>query len=507
MMAAGAVSWEADAIESCSDNELLAAARAGSNPAYGELWRRHTGAAMLVARRHRGRTSADDIVAAAATRVLGLLREGRGPEDNFRSYFLCTVRSVAVDCSRQEMREVPADDEQLEYALRPQSRPAADRDLGLDLDPELVHLAFTGLSESDQQLLWHTTVEGGAPRVVARRLGLSPNAVSVRAMRAREALRSRYLDSVAARWANRCDTEECRWVLEHLGGLVEGRLRAGQRRRVAAHVTTCPLSSRALDDLTSLHQQFGSFVGPLVLLAGLAAARLGEAGAAKVAATGASATGTAATGTAATGTAATGTAATGTAATGTAATGTAATGTAATGTAATGVTATASVATGTAATSAASAAGTGVAVASSGAATAAVTGGSAVTIATGAGATASVATAASVATGAASLLPAAVPAGIAAAAGPVGLALAAPAAVAAAMSTPVATAMAGLALGLGLAAATPMEGASAASIPAAVAQAVAADAPSPSAPAPSGTGQPACRSCHLLWLKRARTRG
>ncbi len=329
MMAAGAVSWEADAIESCSDNELLAAARAGSNPAYGELWRRHTGAAMLVARRHRGRTSADDIVAAAATRVLGLLREGRGPEDNFRSYFLCTVRSVAVDCSRQEMREVPADDEQLEYALRPQSRPAADRDLGLDLDPELVHLAFTGLSESDQQLLWHTTVEGGAPRVVARRLGLSPNAVSVRAMRAREALRSRYLDSVAARWASRCDTEECRWVLEHLGGLVEGRLRAGQRRRVAAHVTTCPLSSRALDDLTSLHQQFGSFVGPLVLLAGLAAARLGEAGAATFAATGASATGTAATGTAATGTArparqrrrrdrhgATGTAATGTAATG-----------------------------------------------------------------------------------------------------------------------------------------------------------------------------------------------
>ncbi len=298
-MAAGAVSWEADPIESCSDQELLAAARAGSSPAFGELWRRHTGAALLVARRHHGRTSPEDIVAAAATRVLGLLRDGRGPEENFRSYFLYTVRSIAVDCSRQELKEVPADDEQLEHALRPQGMPAE-----LDLDPELVRHAFTALSESDQQLLWHTTVEGGAPRVVARVLGLSPNTVSVRAMRAREALRSRYLDSVAARWAHRCDTDECRWAFDHLGGLVENRLRAGQRRRVAAHVATCPLASRAVEDLTSLHQQFGSFVGPLVLLAGIVGARW------------AAATGTAATGTAATGVSATGVTASGTAAAG-----------------------------------------------------------------------------------------------------------------------------------------------------------------------------------------------
>ena len=221
-----------------SDAELLSRARRGDDSAFATLWRRHLPAAYAVATRFRGRVAAEDLVAEASARILRLLREGGGPTDNFRSYFASTVRTVGVDAVRREMNVVPTEAPDLEMLVDPEPDVSALAGGGVDTD--IVRAAFRLLGDSDQQLLWHTMVEGSAPRVVAPLLGVSANAVSARAMRARDALRNSYLDVWVQRRVPACGAPECRWTLDHLGGFVRGRLTSRQRARAAAHLEAVP---------------------------------------------------------------------------------------------------------------------------------------------------------------------------------------------------------------------------------------------------------------------------
>jgi DNA-directed RNA polymerase specialized sigma24 family protein len=52
--------------------------------------------------------------------------------------------------------------------------------------------AFKSLSEKDQTVLWHTTVEEAKPQEVAPLLGMTDNATAVAAHRARENLKKAY---------------------------------------------------------------------------------------------------------------------------------------------------------------------------------------------------------------------------------------------------------------------------------------------------------------------------
>ncbi|WP_196806018.1 sigma-70 family RNA polymerase sigma factor [Terracoccus sp. 273MFTsu3.1] len=250
------------------DVSLLARTREGSAEAFGELWRRHLPAAYAVAGRHRARSAPEDIVAEAAARVLALIRAGKGPDEHFRAYFLSAVRSVAIDQGRRDLRVVPTEADDLEVLADPVDDPFA----GLATDDEglaLVREAFAGLSERDQRVLWHTTVEGAAPRAVAPALGMTANAVSVRAMRARESLRALYLDARAERGLAAADTDECRWTVSHLGALIRGRLPKRQTERAEAHVAECPHAAAIAADLRVIHDGFPALVVPLALLAGL----------------------------------------------------------------------------------------------------------------------------------------------------------------------------------------------------------------------------------------------
>ncbi len=267
-MSADATLWSSEAWASTPDPYLLARARDGSAEAFGELWRRHLPAAYAVAGRHRGRSAPEDIVAEAAARVLALIREGKGPHEHFRAYFLTAVRSVAIDQGRRDLRAVPTEPDDLEDL----ADPADDPFEGLATDDEglaLVRAAFAGLSERDQRVLWHTTVEGSAPRAVAPALGMTANAVSVRAMRARESLRALYLDARAERGLSAADGDECRWTVSHLGALVRGRLPRKQRERAELHVSRCPHAAAIAADLRVIHDGFPALIVPVVLLAGL----------------------------------------------------------------------------------------------------------------------------------------------------------------------------------------------------------------------------------------------
>ena len=188
------------------DAVLLDLARTGDAGAYGELWRRHLPAAYGVAHRYRNRASAEDIVAEAAARVYALIKAGKGPQTNFRSYFLTTVRTAATDTARTDLRVVPTEGTDLELA----AGSVEAHDPTVSIDHEMVRAAFNALPERDQRVLWFTTVEGESPSKVAATMGMSANGVSVTALRAKDTLRARYLDAHATRAISRADDDECR---------------------------------------------------------------------------------------------------------------------------------------------------------------------------------------------------------------------------------------------------------------------------------------------------------
>ncbi len=282
-MSADTTLWSSESWSSAADLYLLGRAREGSAEAFGELWRRHLPAAYAVAHRNRGRAAPEDIVAEAATRVFALIRDGRGPDEHFRAYFLSTVRTVAVDTARRDLRAVPTKDTELESLVEPVADIGAGGELGADLGNDegvdLVREAFRGLPERDQRVLWHTTVEGAAPRIVAPALGMTANAVSVRAMRARDSLRAAYLDVRAERGLADADSDECRWTIEHLGALVRGRLPKRQTQRAQAHVESCTHAAAIAADLRAVHDEFPSLVVPLLLAVGVSTPGFISAGA------------------------------------------------------------------------------------------------------------------------------------------------------------------------------------------------------------------------------------
>ena len=125
--------------------------------------------AFTVANRYRGRAAAEDIVGEATLRVYDRIRAGNGPTSNFRSYFLSTVRTVAIDLTRAELRLVPTPAEGLEDA----AAAVQPHNPALRVDQDLVRTAFGRLSPREQQLLWSTAVQATPPTVVATTMGLS----------------------------------------------------------------------------------------------------------------------------------------------------------------------------------------------------------------------------------------------------------------------------------------------------------------------------------------------
>src|SRR3984957_10793247 len=141
------------------DAELIAAIKAGDMAAYGELYRRHAGAARSLARQLvRGPAEVDDVVAETFSRVLDLMRRGGGPQDAFRPYLLTAVRRGAYDRYRGERLSVVTDEIEAFDPGQPFIDPAV-----AGLERSLIARAFLSLPERWRAGLLHTGVEGGEP--------------------------------------------------------------------------------------------------------------------------------------------------------------------------------------------------------------------------------------------------------------------------------------------------------------------------------------------------------
>ena len=233
-----------------SDTALLTAVRAGDTAAYGTLYERHRAAARQLAYGlARDPADAEDLVAETFAKVFASLRAGRGPLVAFRAYLNTTMRHVCYHRARRDRRLEFTDDLTRYDEGEPFTDPALDR-----LERAYAVAAFRKLPARWRDVLWQTAVEGNSPAEVAGMLGMTPNAVAVLAHRAREGLRSLYLQQ----HVTVADHPECRWAGDRLGGHLRGRLAPRDANRMGLHLSWCAECRGRLaevSEIDSLHHR------------------------------------------------------------------------------------------------------------------------------------------------------------------------------------------------------------------------------------------------------------
>ncbi|MDX8144051.1 sigma-70 family RNA polymerase sigma factor [Lentzea sp. BCCO 10_0061] len=226
------------------DRDLLARVREGDDSAYGELFSRHADAIRRFSLRHvREAAEADDLTAEAFFRMLQAIRRGSGPTDHVRTYLLTVARRVAWEWSGRR-RDVPVEDEELGRRVEPVSDNANSR-----AEHNLITRAFSSLPERWRVVLWRVEVEGERPATVAPHFGLSPNAMSALARRAREGLRAAYLQAHLAADDGR---SSCAAIRSKLGTYTAGGVQGVEERRIRAHLDTCSACTQLYTELNEV---------------------------------------------------------------------------------------------------------------------------------------------------------------------------------------------------------------------------------------------------------------
>jgi len=254
-----------DAAAAADDGTLLERVRGNDLDALGELYARHRDAATRVARAVTSDASfADDLVSGAFERIHAALLRGHGPTEAFRPYLYTVIRRLAAEQSERASHEHDVDDwAPLEagFAMLP-----ADTAEG-----RLVRGAFASLPRRHQAVLWYLDVEGMHPAEAAPIFGLSANAVSALAVRARDGLRDAYLQ---AHVSTRRVRPECVEIRRHLGAYVGGRISDRDRTKVEIHLETCDECPLVVAELREERGRLRAILLPLVV-GGAAAGVLG----------------------------------------------------------------------------------------------------------------------------------------------------------------------------------------------------------------------------------------
>lgn len=240
-----------------TDTQLLERVREGEVGCYAELYLRHVDAAQRQARRAGALEDPEDVAQEAFVKILRAVQDGGGPRDGFVAYLMRVVRNEAIDRLRRDRETAVADLE--EESLH---APLVEDGAGERAERELVTRALGSLSHDHQELLWSTEVEGRSPRDLAPDLHVSANVVAQRASRAREALRTAWLQEQVDVTSGE---EDCRRVATLLGAFARGRLGARRAAEVEEHLASCPRCTGALAELDALSDRMRSVLLPVVL--------------------------------------------------------------------------------------------------------------------------------------------------------------------------------------------------------------------------------------------------
>ncbi len=247
-----------------TDAELLEGARAHDDVAYSELWLRHHRAGYTAARSIAPHLEPEDLVSEAYLKILHLLKAGRGPQGAFRPYLYRVIRTLAADWSQKP--ESPSDTLDL-VADTTSAAPWEDQ----EFDKSAASQAFASLNERWRTVLWYKEVEGLPPRQIATIMGISAHGVSELASRAREALRSGWVE---AHLSENTTDNECKPTLKRIQRFQRGRLTRAASRDVEAHLTGCDSCKNAVKEVADLNRQLALVLAGLVVGVGSAATLL-----------------------------------------------------------------------------------------------------------------------------------------------------------------------------------------------------------------------------------------
>ncbi|WP_167143742.1 sigma-70 family RNA polymerase sigma factor [Canibacter zhoujuaniae] len=228
-----------------AEQELLTAARQGQADAYSALWKKHN-RAVTAAMRTLAYDNAEDVTAEAFAQVWERLQKDAEPIKNFRAYLMTVARNIAATWYRDATRERAR-------LLHEIALDAADVSVEERENRRDIALAFKQIPPHWQELLWLLDVEKLPRTLVANRLGLSPNTVTVNARRARERLREEWLSVQlpVQLIGSHSDT------LKNLPRYVRGSLSAKMRQPLDEHLEHCESCGRIYAALSDSDNRLG----------------------------------------------------------------------------------------------------------------------------------------------------------------------------------------------------------------------------------------------------------
>lgn len=218
--------------EPLPDDVLLSRVRGGDRAAFGELWRRHAGAARAIAWRYAGIADPEDSLQEASRVILAAILRGGGPFGEFRPYLAVTVRNSAISMSRRHVPEPVGD--VLEVAdLTPSTSSDSASSV---LEGIVMARAFKTLPSRWQEVLWYVCVEDLSMAQAGGILGLSPNATAALAKRAREGLRMAWLE---AHLSDERFGDSCRELASGYSAYIRDGLSVERSEATAEHLAGC----------------------------------------------------------------------------------------------------------------------------------------------------------------------------------------------------------------------------------------------------------------------------
>lgn len=243
------------------DPALLESVRAGDADAYTELWYRHARAGHRMARALTDRFEPDDLVAEAFSRIYGLLVQGKGPRDAFRTYLHRTLKNISIDWSRGA-KEVP-----LVETDSVEDPRFGEEALAASVDQSLILKALATLPDRWQEVLRLTQVEGLSPTETGVRMGLNANAVNALAYRAREGLRQAWIQVHLADTDTDGDSVHG-WTIRRLGAWARADLSRRDAMKVEAHVRRCRRCRLVADEAEGVASRLAVALVPGLVAAG-----------------------------------------------------------------------------------------------------------------------------------------------------------------------------------------------------------------------------------------------
>lgn len=166
----------------CEDDALLARSRDGEAAAFGELVRRHQGAALRLAAVIAGSTEeAKDIVQDAFVKTHARIGSYRGT-GSVRSWMLRTVANEAKNHVRGRVRRLRRDDRYA--ALTVHATEGADSVVQRRLEHEQLAAALGRMSSADREVLGCRFLAGLSESETAEVLDVAPGTVKSRTSRA-----------------------------------------------------------------------------------------------------------------------------------------------------------------------------------------------------------------------------------------------------------------------------------------------------------------------------------